>query len=310
MRKESGESSSSTEEDVNKSESNGASEQARIGSEKIGQLEFQVQDIQYSLLKIDENENKSKKNEGWTLVGVGNRPAGRRRVDLRGCWVGLRCGYELEFVTRLQEVEEALVQLADQLRKESGESSSSTEEDVNKSESNGASEQARIGSEKIGQLEFQVQDIQYSLLKIDENENKSKKNEGWTLVGVGNRPAGRRRVDLRGCWVGLRCGYELEFVTRLQEVEEALVQLADQLRKESGESSSSTEEDVNKSESNGASEQARIGSEKIGQLEFQVQDNQYSLLKIDENENKSKKNEGWTLVGVGNRPAGRRRVDL
>ncbi|CAN1137568.1 hypothetical protein LINPERPRIM_LOCUS22964, partial [Linum perenne] len=97
---------------------------------------------------------------------------------------------ELEFVkTRLQEVEEALVQLADQLRKESGESSSSTAEDVNKSESNEASEQARIGSEKIGQLEFQVQDIQYSLLKIDENENKSKKNEGWTLVGVGNRRA-------------------------------------------------------------------------------------------------------------------------
>ncbi|CAN1193368.1 Protein NETWORKED 1A [Linum perenne] len=112
---------------------------------------------------------------------------------------------ELEFVkTRLQEVEEALVQLADQLRKESGESSSSTAEDVNKSESNGASEQARIGTEKIGQLEFQVQDIQYSLLKIDENENKSKNNKVQRLYG--NRTVvllrkflsrGRRR-SLRG----------------------------------------------------------------------------------------------------------------
>ncbi|CAI0465842.1 unnamed protein product [Linum tenue] len=123
--------------------------------------------------------------------------------------------------TRLQEVEVAIVQLAeanDQLRKGVRSGASSPEEMMVKAESNGVTEQARKGSEKIGRLEFEVQNIQYVLLKLDEKCGETKKKKGnvqqrfyGSKTGVllrdfissgGRRRSFRRRK--KGCFCG--CG--------------------------------------------------------------------------------------------------------
>ncbi|CAN0857094.1 Protein NETWORKED 1A [Linum grandiflorum] len=104
---------------------------------------------------------------------------------------------ELEKVKmRLQDVEEAVVQLAeanDHLRKDVGERSSSPEANSFMSreemmiiaERNGVTEQARKESEKLGRLQFEVQNIQYVLVKLDgENEkNGVKKNKVQRFYG-------------------------------------------------------------------------------------------------------------------------------
>lgn len=92
---------------------------------------------------------------------------------------------EFEMVQRqLLEVEEAIVQLADvndQLTRDIEEEgpSSLDEKSSGESEEGGnvqqkrVTEQARKGAEKIGQLQFELQNIQYILLKL-EDEHKSK----------------------------------------------------------------------------------------------------------------------------------------
>ncbi|CAL1411288.1 unnamed protein product [Linum trigynum] len=121
--------------------------------------------------------------------------------------------------TRLQEVEEAIVQLAeanDQLRKDvCGGVVSSPEEMMVKAQSNGVTEQARKCSEKIGSLEFEVQNIQYVLLKLDEKSGETKKKSNvqhmlygsktgvllWDFISsAGKRRSLRRRK--KGCFCG------------------------------------------------------------------------------------------------------------
>ncbi|KAF2284269.1 hypothetical protein GH714_020154 [Hevea brasiliensis] len=91
---------------------------------------------------------------------------------------------EFERVKRqLQEVEEAVMQLADandQLIKDIEENPSSSEgktsiapEETGNVHRKELTEQARKGSEQIGRLQFEVQGIQYLLLKL-EGKNKSK----------------------------------------------------------------------------------------------------------------------------------------
>ncbi|KAM6566312.1 hypothetical protein CsatA_025440 [Cannabis sativa] len=96
---------------------------------------------------------------------------------------------EFEMVQRqLLEVEEAVVQLGDvndQLTRDVEEESPSSFDGKNSVESEEAghvqrkrvTEQARKGAEKIGQLQFEVQNIQYILLKLeDEHKTKGKTN--------------------------------------------------------------------------------------------------------------------------------------
>ncbi|CAN1279989.1 Protein NETWORKED 1A [Linum perenne] len=96
---------------------------------------------------------------------------------------------ELEKVkARLEDVEEAVVQLAeanDHLRKDVGErSSSSPEEEMMVAEKNGLTEQARKESEKLGRLQFEVQNIQYVLVKLEgEKENSVKMNKVQRFYG-------------------------------------------------------------------------------------------------------------------------------
>ncbi|CAI0559412.1 unnamed protein product [Linum tenue] len=125
--------------------------------------------------------------------------------------------------TRLQEVEveEAIVQLAeanDQLRKDvRGGTASSPEEIMVKAESNGVTEQARKWSEKIGSLEFEVQNIQYVLLKLDEKSGETEKKSNVQHRFYGSKTgvllrdfisSGGKRRSLRrrkkGCFCG--CG--------------------------------------------------------------------------------------------------------
>ncbi|XP_062108283.1 protein NETWORKED 1A [Humulus lupulus] len=96
---------------------------------------------------------------------------------------------EFEMVQRqLLEVEEAVVQLGDvndQLTRDIEEEGPSSLDEKNSVESEEAghvqrkrvTEQARKGAEKIGQLQFEVQNIQYILLKLeDEHKSKGKTN--------------------------------------------------------------------------------------------------------------------------------------
>ncbi|CAN1279985.1 Protein NETWORKED 1A [Linum perenne] len=103
---------------------------------------------------------------------------------------------ELEKVkARLEDVEEAVVQLAeanDHLRKDVGERSSSSpegnsimsREEMMVAEKNGLTEQARKESEKLGRLQFEVQNIQYVLVKLEgEKENSVKMNKVQRFYG-------------------------------------------------------------------------------------------------------------------------------
>ncbi|EEF45250.1 protein binding protein, putative [Ricinus communis] len=129
-------------------------------------------------------------------------------------------GLEFERVKRqLQEVEEAVEQLVDandQLTKEMEESPSSLEEntsiasqDTGNVVRNRLTEQARKGSEKIGRLQFELQSIQYMLLKMeDERKNKSKHRFPGSRTGIilrdfiysGSRKSPRRWK--KGCFCG------------------------------------------------------------------------------------------------------------
>ncbi|XP_015888129.3 protein NETWORKED 1A [Ziziphus jujuba] len=96
---------------------------------------------------------------------------------------------------QLQEVEESVMQLVDindQLTKDVEESPSSLDgkssEEFDEAREvcrNRATEQARKGSEKIGRLQFELQNIQYILLKLeDENRNKGKGKFSESRTGV------------------------------------------------------------------------------------------------------------------------------
>ncbi|XP_050218595.1 protein NETWORKED 1A-like [Mercurialis annua] len=112
---------------------------------------------------------------------------------------------------QLQVVEEAVVQLVeanDQLTKDMEESPSSV--DGYTSEETGdarkrLTEQARKGSEKIGRFQFELQSIQYMLLKMeDEKNNKSKRKLAGIIlrdfIYSGSRKSTRRRK--KGCFCG------------------------------------------------------------------------------------------------------------
>lgn len=131
-------------------------------------------------------------------------------------------GNDLEFERvkrQLQEVEDAVVQLVDandQLTKGIEESPSPSEGNTSTA-SEGTSnvsrkkltEQARKGSEKIGRLQFELQSIQYTLLKLeDEKKNKGKHKFPGSRTGIilkdfiynsGKRSSRRRK---KGCFYG------------------------------------------------------------------------------------------------------------
>ncbi|XP_027193464.1 protein NETWORKED 1A-like [Cicer arietinum] len=95
---------------------------------------------------------------------------------------------EYETVKRhIEEVEEAVMQqvsINDQLAKNVEERNSPLDRDTRR-----VAEQARIGSEQIRRLQFEVQNIQYILVKLaDDSNNKAK-----------NRISRRTGVMLRGC---------------------------------------------------------------------------------------------------------------
>ncbi|GLU08909.1 hypothetical protein SLE2022_257930 [Rubroshorea leprosula] len=128
-------------------------------------------------------------------------------------------GLEYEEVKeQLQEVEEAIMELVninDQLTKDVGESPSSLDGNSTELGEAGNSyrkrviDQAQKGSEKIGRLQFEVQTIEYVLLKL-EGERKSKKKTRFPMVKTGvllrdfiyNGKHSRRRK--KGCFCG--CG--------------------------------------------------------------------------------------------------------
>lgn len=133
-----------------------------------------------------------------------------------------KCNFEeFEMVQRqLLEVEEAVVQLVgvhDQLTKDveetglsssNGKSSAESEEDGNIRRKR-VTEQARKGAEKIGQLQFELQNIHYILLKLeDENKSKGKTTRfSESKTGVLLRDfiySSRRRRQRRrkGCFCG------------------------------------------------------------------------------------------------------------
>lgn len=133
-----------------------------------------------------------------------------------------KCNFEeFEMVQRqLMEVEEAVVQLVgvhDQLTKDveetglsssNGKSPAESEEDGNIRRKR-VTEQARKGAEKIGQLQFELQNIHYILLKLeDENKSKGKATRfSESKTGVLLRDfiySSRRRRQRRrkGCFCG------------------------------------------------------------------------------------------------------------
>ncbi|POO02110.1 Protein Networked (NET), actin-binding (NAB) domain containing protein [Trema orientale] len=128
---------------------------------------------------------------------------------------------EFEMVQRqLLEVEEAIVQLADvndQLTRDIEEEGPSSLDEKSSVESEEArnvqrksvTEQARKGAEKIGQLQFELQNIQYILLKLeDEHKNKGKTSRfAESKTGVllrdfiyNSRKSRQRRK--KGCFCG------------------------------------------------------------------------------------------------------------
>ncbi|EXB51138.1 hypothetical protein L484_009102 [Morus notabilis] len=128
---------------------------------------------------------------------------------------------EFEMVQRqLLEVEESVVQLVDvhdQLTKDIAETSPSSSDRKSSAESEEdgnvkgkrVAEQARKGAEKIGQLQFELQNIHYILLKLeDENKNKGKNSRfSESKTGVLLRDfiySSRRRRQRRrkGCFCG------------------------------------------------------------------------------------------------------------
>ncbi|KAL5542005.1 hypothetical protein UlMin_009715 [Ulmus minor] len=134
-----------------------------------------------------------------------------------------KVGAEYEIVLRqLHEVEEAVVQLVetnDQLKKDieespspfNGKSPAETTEDPANVSRNSATEQATKGAEKIGQLQFELQNIQYILLKLeDEHKNQGKTNRfagsktgvllrDFIYSGGGKSPRRRRKARFCGC---------------------------------------------------------------------------------------------------------------
>lgn len=122
---------------------------------------------------------------------------------------------ESETVERqIEEVDEAVAQLLDlndQLTKEMEESSSSLDRETSMESENGAhihrkrvTEQARRGSEQIGRLQFEVQNIQYVLLKLDDEVKNKRKNKfsGGVLLRDfirSDKKIGKRRSKVCFC---------------------------------------------------------------------------------------------------------------
>ncbi|PPD67267.1 hypothetical protein GOBAR_DD35859 [Gossypium barbadense] len=114
---------------------------------------------------------------------------------------------------QLQEVEDAIKELCNvngELTKDVEGSSSSLDgtnskelEGPGKSNLKKVREQATKGSEKIGRLQFEVQSIEYVMLKLeDERKNKGKTRTGVLLrdfIYNGGRRSGRRK---KGCFCG------------------------------------------------------------------------------------------------------------
>lgn len=135
---------------------------------------------------------------------------------------------ELERVKRqLQEVEEAVSQLVDandQLTKDIEECPSSSEGSTSiASEENGnahrkrLTEKARKASEQIGRLQFEIQGIQYSLLKLeDAKKNRSKLRFPGSKTGIllrdffysGSKKSIRKRKKARFCGCARPSSYE------------------------------------------------------------------------------------------------------
>lgn len=117
---------------------------------------------------------------------------------------------------QIEEVDQAVAQLADlndRLTRDIEESPSSLVGETSVELENGArtnrrriTEQARKGSEQIGRLQFEVQNIQYVLLKLDDEKTSKGKSKfsGRTDVLLRDfihlrKKSGKRRIKLRFC---------------------------------------------------------------------------------------------------------------
>ena len=112
----------------------------------------------------------------------------KRKMETATTTRGKKASNAAEFETvqmQILEVEEAVVQLASingQLTKDAEESPPSptgkslvvSEEDAGRLRRKRVTEQARKGAEKIGQLQFEVQNIHYILLKLESESSKGK----------------------------------------------------------------------------------------------------------------------------------------
>lgn len=149
-----------------------------------------------------------------TLLDLKRKLETNKRSNKENC-------IEYETVKKqLHEVEESVMQLVDindQLTKDVEESPSSLDgkssEELDEAGDvcrNRTTEQARKGSEKIGRLQFELQNIQYILLKLeDENRNKGKGKFSDSRTGVllrdfiysGGRSRQRRK---KSCFCGCK----------------------------------------------------------------------------------------------------------
>lgn len=159
-------------------------------AQKLGSIQTKVENIK---TKVDASKRSSKKSKNTTVEVV---------------------------KTQLQEVEEAVVQLMvinDHLTKDSGGNRSSLDENVHLAqveEMCGAvyekkvREQARRESEKIRQLQFTVQNIEYTLTKMEDEKAKGKKHlsrAGMDVLPkdlIYNRKQSNGRKLKRGCLCG------------------------------------------------------------------------------------------------------------
>ncbi|MBA0616365.1 hypothetical protein Godav_016419 [Gossypium davidsonii] len=136
----------------------------------------------------------------------------KRRMEIKK----RKKAFDLEYgqvKEQLQEVEDAIKELCNvngELTKDVEGSSSSLDgtnsmelEGPGKSNLKKVREQATKGSEKIGRLQFEVQSIEYVMLKLeDERKNKGKTRTGVLLrdfIYNGGRRSGRRK---KGCFCG------------------------------------------------------------------------------------------------------------